>query len=102
MFLIKPKTKTESKKKQGFYVFDALLKDTPQLSKINKAPYYPNYVIYMDAGSKDNEQQRPNFYGIVGFSLKYWSVMSKASKDQKLKEQAKNNPALMGPKSAKE
>ena len=83
-------TKAESKKKQGFYIFDALLKDTPQLSKINKAPYYPNYVIYMDAGSKDDESKRPNFYGIVGFSLKYWTVMSKASKDQKLKEQAKN------------
>ena len=26
-------TKAESKKKQGFYIFDALLKDTPQLSK---------------------------------------------------------------------
>ena len=83
-------TKAIAKKKRGFYIFDELLKDQPELKKINKAPYFPNYVIFMDAGDKDNEKKRPNFYGIVGFSLKYWKVMSKKAKDQKLKEQASN------------
>jgi len=81
---------SKRKKKAGFYIFDDLLKDQPELKKINKAPYFPNYVIFMDAGDKDNEKKRPNFYGIVGFSLKYWKVMAKKSKDQKLKEQASN------------
>jgi len=82
--------KIVSKRKKGFYIFDDLLKDQPELKKINKAPYFPNYALFLDAGDKDNENKRPNFYGIVGFSLKYWKVMSKKSKDQKLKEQASN------------
>ena len=83
-------TKAEAKKKQGFYILDKLINDTPELKKINKAPYYPNYVIYMDAGSKENEDQRPTFYGVMGFSLKYWTAISKNSKDQKVQEAAKN------------
>jgi len=82
-------TKALAKKKQGFYIFDELLKETPELKNINKAPYFPNYVIFMDAGDKDNEDQKPNFYGILGFSLKYWKTMAKKSKDQKIKEAAK-------------
>lgn len=83
-------TKAEAKKKQGFYVLDSLLQENQDLKKINKAPYFPNYVIYMDAGSKENESQKPNFYGVIGFSIKYWEVMAKASKDEKIKEAAKN------------
>ena len=79
-----------SKRKKGFYIFDDLLKEHPELKKINKAPYFPNYALFLDAGDKDNEKKRPNFYGIVGFSLKYWKVMTKKSKDQKIKEQASN------------
>lgn len=82
--------KIVSKRKKGFYIFDDLLKEHPELKKINKAPYFPNYALFLDAGDKDNEKKRPNFYGIVGFSLKYWKVMAKKSKDQKLKEQASN------------
>ena len=82
------KLKSNAKKKQGFYVFDNLFKETPELKNINKKPYYPNYVVFMDAGSEDNEDVKPNIYGMLGFSLKYWKTVSKKGKDEKIKEAA--------------
>lgn len=86
------KTEPESseKSKKGFYVFQNLLKENPELGKINKAPYFANYVLFMDPGDKDHEDQKPNFYGMLGFSVKYWSVVAKKGKDEKIKEVAKN------------
>lgn len=81
--------------KQGLFVFQNLLKETPELEKINKSPYYPNYVIFMDPGSKDNEDEKPNFYGMLGFSQKYWSVVAKNEKDNKIKQFAANHKAYM-------
>lgn len=80
--------KSDAKKKSGFYVFDNLFKETPELKKLNKNPYFANYVVFMDAGTSDNEDQKPNFYGMVGFSLKYWKVVAKKGKDEKIKEAA--------------
>lgn len=82
------KFKTDAKKKNGFYVFDQLFKDTPELKNINKKPYYPNYVVFMDAGSEENEDVKPNIYGMLGFSLKYWNTVAKKGKDEKIKEEA--------------
>ena len=82
------KFKSDAKKKQGFYVFDNLFKETPELKKLNKAPYFANYVVFLDAGSADNEDEKPNFYGMLGFSLKYWKVVAKKGKDEKIKEAA--------------
>ena len=80
--------KIETKKKSGFYVFNQLFKDIPELKQLNKAPYYANYVVFMDAGDKDNEEQKPKFYGMLGFSLKYWKTIAKKGKDEKVKEAA--------------
>lgn len=82
------KFKSDAKKKKGFYVFDNLFKDNPELKNINKKPFYPNYVVFMDAGSSENEDVKPNIYGMLGFSLKYWKTISKKSKDEKTKEAA--------------
>ena len=82
------KFKSDAKKKKGFYVFDNLFKETPELKNINKKPYYPNYVVFMDAGSEDNEDEKPNFYGMLGFSLKYWNNIAKKGKDENIKEEA--------------
>lgn len=84
------KMKSDAKKKSGFYVFDNLFKETPELKKINKNPYYANYVVFMDAGSEDNEDEKPNFYGMIGFSLKYWKVIAKRGKDEKIKKAAQD------------
>lgn len=80
--------KVTNKSKKGFYVFQQLLKDDSNFKKINKAPYFPNYVVFMDPGSEDNREQKPNFYGMLGFSIKYWKVVSKKGKDEKVKEAA--------------
>lgn len=82
------KFKSNAKKKNGFYVFDNLFKDTPELKNINKKPYYPNYVVFMDAGSKNNENEKPNIYGMLGFSLKYWNNIAKKEKNEKIREKA--------------
>ena len=91
------KTEPESseKNKKGFYVFQNLFKETPELAKINKAPYFANYVLFMDPGDKDHEDQKPNFYGMLGFSVKYWSVVAKKGKDEKIKEAANNYTKYM-------
>lgn len=80
--------KSTNKTKKGFYVFQQLLKEDSNFKKINKAPYFPNYVVFMDPGSEDNPDQKPNFYGMLGFSVKYWKVVSKKGKDEKIKEAA--------------
>lgn len=84
------KLKSDAKKKQGFYVFDKLFNETPELKKLNKAPYFANYVVFMDPGSDDKKDEKPNFYGMLGFSLKYWAVVAKKGKDEKIKEAASN------------
>ena len=81
--------------KQGLFVFQNLLKETPELENINKSPYYPNYVVFMDPGSKDNEDEKPNFYGMLGFSQKYWSIVAKNGKTNKIKQFAANHKAYM-------
>ena len=78
------------KSKKGFYVFQELLKDDSDFKKINKAPYFPNYVLFMDAGDKDHEDKKPNFYGMAGFSVRYWKQVSKKGKDENIKKAAKN------------
>ena len=80
--------KSDAKKKQGFYVFDNLFNETPELKKINKAPYFANYVVFMDPGSDENKDEKPNFYGMLGFSLKYWKIVSKKGKTDEIKEAA--------------
>lgn len=79
------------KNKKGFYYFQELLKNEPDLKKLNKAPYFPNYVSFMDAGSKDKPDVKPNFYGLLGFSLKFWEVQSKKAKDEEIKSFAKEH-----------
>lgn len=80
--------KVTNKSKKGFYVFQQLLKEDSNFKKINKAPYFPNYVVFMDPGSEDNPDQKPNFYGMLGFSIKYWKVVAKKGKDEQIKEAA--------------
>ena len=74
------------KNKKGFYYFQELLKQEPDLKKLNKSPYFANYVSFMDAGSKDKPDIKPNFYGLLGFSLKFWLIQSKKAKDESIKE----------------
>lgn len=80
-------TKTKKAKKNndstGFFKFLELLEEQPELKKLNKPPYYPNYVMFMDA--KTDDDKRPNFYGMLGFSLKYWEQVAKKGKDEKIK-----------------
>lgn len=77
------------KNKKGFYYFQELLKQEPDLKKLNKSPYFANYVSFMDAGSKDKPDVKPNFYGLLGFSLKFWSIQAKKAKDESVKSFAK-------------
>lgn len=77
--------KSDAKKKQGFYVFDNLFNETPELKKLNKAPYFANYVVFMDPGSDEKKDEKPNFYGMLGFSLKYWKVIAKKGKTDEIK-----------------
>lgn len=86
--IAKTEPKTTKKGGKGFYIFNDLLKDDPDLKKINKAPYYPNYVVFMDAGDEKNPDIRPNFYGMLGFSIKYWKVVSKKGKTDDIKKVA--------------
>jgi len=81
--------------KKGLFIFQNLLKETPELEKINKAPYFPNYVVFMDPGSKDKEDVKPNFYGMLGFSQKYWSIVAKKGKTDEIREFGKNHKAFM-------
>ena len=80
--------KSDAKKKQGFYVFDNLFNETPELKKLNKAPYFANYVVFMDPGSDEKKDEKPNFYGMLGFSLKYWKVVAKKGKTDEIKKAA--------------
>lgn len=90
--LVKVIEKTEPKVTKnggkGFYVFQKLLKEDSNFNKINKAPYYPNYVVFMDAGSKDKPNEKPNFYGMLGFSMKYWKAVAKKGKTEEIKKAA--------------
>lgn len=79
------------KNKKGFYYFQELLKNEPDLKKLNKAPYFANYVSFMDAGSKDKPEVKPNFYGLLGFSLKFWAIQAKKAKDEEIKSFAKEH-----------
>lgn len=83
------------KNKKGFYYFNNLLKEQPELKAMNKQPYYANYVAFMDAGSADKPEQKPNFYGLVGFSLKYWQMMIKRGKTPEEKNIAKQYAKYM-------
>ena len=83
------------KNKKGFYYFNTLLKEQPELKKLNKQPYYPIYVAFMDAGSEDKPEERPNFYGLVGFSMKYWGLQIKKGKTNEIKQFAKQHSKYM-------
>ncbi len=82
------KLKADAKKKKGFYVFDKLFQENPELKTLNKAPYFANYVVFMSPGSNDDEDEKPNFYGMLGFSLKYWKVVAKKGKNDNIKSKA--------------
>jgi len=85
MVVDKSKPKMTKEGGKGFYIFQQLFKEDPEFKKLNKAPYYPNYVIFMDPGSEDNPNEKPNFYGMLGFSLKYWEVVAKKGKTEEIK-----------------
>ena len=81
--------------KKGLFIIQNVIKETPELAKINKAPYFPNYVVFMDPGSKDKEDIKPNFYGMLGFSQKYWSLVAKKGKTEEIKKFGKEHKAYM-------
>lgn len=73
------------KNKKGFYYFNNLLKESPELKKINKGPYYPMYCAFFAGITKDSNK-RPTLLGLVGFSLKYWETQIKRGKTEDIKE----------------
>jgi hypothetical protein len=78
------------KNKKGFYYFNNLLKEHPELKKINKGPYFAMYCAFMGGITKD-DNKKPDLYGLVGFSIKFWEMQIKKAKTTEAKEFAEKH-----------
>lgn len=53
--------------KKGFKYMPSVIRENPDMQKLNAKPLYMNYVCMLN-GEKDD----PEIYGLMGFSYKYW------------------------------